>query len=98
MINGRHLFPINFNIDKQLIHYAGNALIFKRLMSHHMTPMTSGITYTQENGFILIFSFIEGFFSPGIPFYRIIFMLLQVRAMFVFEFIRHVILVYISME
>jgi hypothetical protein len=52
-----------------------SSIPFEALSFHHMAPMTGGIAYTQKNRLIFLLSFLESFFSPCIPIYRIVSML-----------------------
>jgi hypothetical protein len=41
-----------------------------------MAPMTRAVTDAYKDGFVLVFGFGKGFFTPRVPINRIIFVLL----------------------
>src|SRR5215216_5666573 len=58
IIEVRTLLSVNLDVDKVLIHYLGNFVIFKGLMCHDMAPVTCAITNTQEDRLICMFCFL----------------------------------------
>ena len=58
----------------------GDFLVFKRLMLHHMAPMTGRITDAQKDWFILALRFVKGFFAPRKPVHRIMRVLEEIGA------------------
>jgi hypothetical protein len=51
--------------------------------------MAGSITDAKENGLVLGSRLLQGFWAPGIPIYRVVCVLEQVRRGFIYEFIRH---------
>src|SRR3712207_6644607 len=49
------LLPVNLDVDKIVVHYSCNFVVFKRLMGHDMAPVTCAIADTEEDRFILFF-------------------------------------------
>src|SRR4051812_49204652 len=68
-----------------IIHDLCYLLILKTTMLHNMAPMTGGITNADEHQLVFAFSFFQGLFIPGKPVYRVVCMLQQVRAGFMYE-------------
>src|SRR5688572_26465488 len=52
------LLSVNLDVDKVLVHYLGNFIIFKRLMCHDMAPVTCAITNAQEDWLVRILCFL----------------------------------------
>ena len=55
LVNVRALFAIDFYIDEMCIHQCSDFLVFKTFVFHHMAPMASRITHTDEHQLILRF-------------------------------------------
>src|SRR6478609_2633163 len=87
MIQIRALFPVYFDIDKVFIHQCRSSFIFKTFPFHYMAPMAGGIANAYEYGLILVLSFTQSLFAPGIPVYRVMCMLKQVGTGFVDELV-----------
>ncbi len=49
-VDVRPLFPIDFDIDHQIVHDGGDFFVFGTLVRHHMAPMACGITNRQKKG------------------------------------------------
>ena len=71
---------IHFDIHKVLIHEFCDLFIFKRLVLHHVTPVTGRIADTQQDWFVLRFCLCEGLLTPCIPVNRVVRVLKKVRA------------------
>lgn len=67
LVHIRPLFPVDLDIDVQLVHDLSNVLILEALSFHHVTPVTGGVAYTQEDELVLCHSCPKGFLSPWIP-------------------------------
>jgi len=78
----RTFFPIHLDADKFLIHQSSSFRIFETFFPHAVAPVAGSITDTQKDGLIFSFSFTQCFFSPRVPFHRIISMLKQVKRVF----------------
>ena len=54
LIQIRPLFAVDFNVDEELVHQAGDLFILERLALHHMTPVTGGVADAQQDRLILL--------------------------------------------
>jgi hypothetical protein len=53
-----------------------------------MAPMARGVADAEENGFVFFLGSSESFFPPGIPIHRVMSMLQKIRAGFVNQPVR----------
>src|SRR5262249_9209451 len=53
MVQVGPFFPVDLDIDKMLIHEPGGRGILETFSFHHMTPMTSRISYAHQYGLVL---------------------------------------------
>ena len=79
LIEIRALFPVDFNIDEQLVHQARDLFVLERLALHHMTPVTGGIADAQQDRFVFRLGLLERLLTPAIPIHRIMRVLQQIR-------------------
>jgi hypothetical protein len=82
-------FTVDFNTDKVLVHEAGDVLILERFVFHDMTPVAGGVANTDKKRFVLSLCLFKGLLTPGIPVDRVIGVLLQIEAFFVYQVVGH---------
>ena len=58
------LFAVDFNVHEVFVHQPGDRLVLKRLMLHHMTPVTRRIADAQQDWFLLAARNFQRFFAP----------------------------------
>ena len=92
-INIRPFFPVNLDIDEQLIHQRGNVFVLKGLVRHNVAPVARRIANAQQNRFVFSLGFGKSLCAPRVPVHRVVGMLEQVgarlRRQTVSEFFRH---------
>jgi hypothetical protein len=89
MVHIRVLLTVDFYVYEVLIHIGSHFLALKAFPLHDMTPVAGRIADTDQHRFILLFSTGERLIAPGIPVYRIMRMLKQIRALFVDKSVGH---------
>ncbi len=75
-------FAIHLDVDEMLVHHCGYVYIFKRFVRHHMAPVAGGITYREQDGFVLFAGETQCVRVPRMPVHRVVCMLLQIGAGF----------------
>ena len=83
LIEIRPLLAIDFDVHEVLVHELRDLFVFKRLVRHHVTPVTRRITDAQQHRFVLAARFFKRFFTPRIPIDRIVSVLQKIRTGFV---------------
>ena len=83
------LFAIHFDADEVVVHQLRDGLVFERLVLHHVTPVTGGVSDAEQDRFVFLLSTQQGFLGPGMPVHGIVCVLKQIRAGFVDEAIWH---------
>ena len=78
-VNIGTFLSIDFDAHEIFVHKFRDLFIEKRLVFHHMTPVTTGIADRQKNNLILVSGFLQSFLVPGIPLNWIVRMLKQIR-------------------
>ena len=79
LVNIGPLFAIHFNVDKFFVHDCRDAVIFKRLVRHHVTPVTRRIAYREQDRLTGFAGHLQRLRPPFLPMNGILGMLLQVR-------------------
>lgn len=59
--------------------------LFKLQLIAYMAPVAGTVTDTEENGLFFFFCFSKSFFSPGVPVYRVMGVLEEVRGFFIYK-------------
>ena len=77
------LFTIYFYTDEVFVHICGYFCIFKAFPLHYMAPVTGRIANTYDYRFLFGFCTLKGRIAPGIPVYRVVRVLLQIRTLLV---------------
>ena len=91
-VNGVHVWPffaIYFDVDKQLVHYCCGLDVFKAFVCHDVAPMAGRVTHRKQDGNVATFGHFKGLFTPRIPVDRVVTVLAQIWAGFIFETISH---------
>ncbi len=85
----RSLLAIHLHRDEITVQHLRYARVFKRLMRHHMTPVTCRIPYAQKNWFPFELRFRQRLFTPRKPIHGIVGVLAKVRRFFGGETVGH---------
>src|SRR4051812_10644645 len=85
MIKIRPFFSVYLYIDEIFVHQGSRFFFFKTFTFHYMAPVAGRITNTHQYRLVLRFCFLQCLLTPGIPIYRVMRMLQQVRTSFINE-------------
>src|SRR5439155_7379924 len=80
---------VDLDVDKQLIHQRGDALVLEGFVRHHVAPVTGGIPDRKEDRLVLGLRAGERLFAPRVPVDRIARVLEEIRARLPCESIGH---------
>ena len=79
-VNIRALFPVDLDRHETLGQCRGHLLVLEGLVSHHVTPVASGIPHRQKDRDVAAARFGEGLLAPLPPVHGVGFVLAQVGA------------------
>ena len=82
MIEVGPLLAVDFYVDEILFMMAAACWVFKTFPFHYVAPVTGGIADADKYRLIFIHCSFQRFLAPGIPVYRIMRMLKQIRTCF----------------
>ena len=80
--------PVHLDADEVGVHQGGDLFVLKGFVFHHMAPVAGGIADAQQDGLVLRPRPFQRLLAPGIPVHRVIGMLQQIGAGFVFQMIQ----------
>ena len=63
---------VHLDVDEALVHQCCGFRILEGLVRHDVTPMAGGVANAQEDRFVFGLRFSQGFFTPGVPVYRVV--------------------------
>ena len=75
LIEIRPLFTIDFDVHEIFIHQLRDLFVFKRLVRHHVTPVTRRVADAEQDWLVFTSRSFKCFFAPRIPIDRIVRML-----------------------
>ena len=78
-------FPVDLDIDEQLVHHGRDAVIFKTFMGHDMAPVARRIADRQQNRLVLGLGACQRIWPPGVPVHRVMGVLQQIGTGFAGE-------------
>src|SRR5260221_13946925 len=78
VVDIRSLLAVYLYRDKMLVHLSRDILVLERFALHDMAPVASRVSNTEQDRFILLLRFLQSFFTPRIPVYRIMRVLKQI--------------------
>src|SRR5205809_5227110 len=79
------LLAVYFDGDKMLVHEACNVFVLEGFALHDVAPVAGGVANAEQNWFVFLLGFLQGFFAPWVPIYGVVGVLQQVRACLVDE-------------
>ncbi len=83
LVDVRPFFAIDFDVDEQLVHDAGGAVVLEAFVRHHVAPVTGGVADGKQDRLAALLCIRQRFGSPRPPIDRIVFVLKEIRARFV---------------
>ena len=83
------LLAVDLDVDKTLVHDAGDVWVLERLVRHDVAPMARGVPNRQVDGLVLLSGSVKCLFSPRIPIDRVLGVLPEIRGRFLSQSIRH---------
>ena len=70
------LFAIDLDVHEAIVHEFGNHRILEGFARHHVAPVTRGVADAHQNRHTALFGRCKCLFTPRIPIYRVVFVLL----------------------
>src|SRR5262249_49730643 len=92
LVNGveiRALFAIDLDVDEQLVHQPGDAVILETLMRHDVAPVTGGLADREQDRRALWLCRRQRLRPPGLPVHWVVLVLEQVGAGLAIEVVAH---------
>ena len=74
------LLAVHLDVDEQLVHQRGDALVLERLVRHDVAPVARAVADAQQDGPVLGARAARTPRPPGVPVHRVVGVLQQVRA------------------
>jgi len=79
------LLAIHLDVDEQVVHHRGDAVVLEALVGHDMAPVAGRVADREQDRLAGALGLGEGFRPPWPPVDRIVLMLEQIRAGFARE-------------
>src|SRR5262249_52555694 len=79
LVNIGPLLAVDFDVDEQFVHDAGDLFVFEAFVRHDMAPVAGCVAYREQNRLVALLGLSERVRTPGPPVDRIGLVLQQIR-------------------
>jgi hypothetical protein len=67
----RALLAVDLDVDEELVHEVGDALILEALMRHHMAPMAGRVAHREQDRLVVALRLGQSVLAPDPPVHRV---------------------------